>query len=127
MHCTKCGAELAEDAKFCASCGAVVEAPAVVETEAAPVETVIPVQTDAPETEKTEGFKIDVNAVKEQLIETVTPIVNVIKALFSKKAVRFGVLGGAALLIVLGLIGCLAATALSTSSSTPSCRKSTAP
>lgn len=106
MHCTKCGAELAPDAKFCVSCGAAIEAPA--EPTAEIVEPVVPVQEEtpvaAPEAEKKEGFKIDVTAIKDQLVETLKPVTDKVKPIFAKKAVRFGILGGFALLIVLGLV-----------------------
>lgn len=108
MFCTKCGAELAPDAKFCINCGSVIEAAAPV-AEAAPIqEPVAPVAVEAPaveapETEKKEGFKIDVAAVKDQLVETVKPIIDMLKPIFAKKAVRFGILGGFALLLVLSV------------------------
>lgn len=104
MHCTKCGAELAPGAKFCVSCGSVVEAAAPVEPIAAPVEPVAPVQAEAPAAEKKEGVKVDVAAVKDQLVETLKPITDKVKSIFAKKAVRFGVIGGFALLLVLCIV-----------------------
>lgn len=113
MLCPKCGSELTPNAKFCITCGATVEAAAPVaapvEPYAAPAEPMNNYeQNEAPadtaEAPKKEGFKIDVDAVKEQLIETLKPITNVLKPIFAKKAVRFGVLGGFALLIVLGIV-----------------------
>ena len=126
MHCTKCGAELTPNAKFCVTCGAVVEAPApapaapvytpaepvaapaytpaepAVSTPVAPVaEPVYTPEAEVPAApENKEGFKIDVAAVKAQLAETLKPITNI----FSKKIVRFGILGGFALLLVLAVV-----------------------
>ena len=104
MNCSKCGAELNADAKFCVSCGAAVEAPSVEEPIAAPAEPVVPVQVDAPETETKEGLKIDVTAVKDQLVETLKPIIDKVKPFFAKKAVRLGIIGGFALLLVLSIV-----------------------
>ena len=126
MHCNKCGAELTPNAKFCVSCGSVVEAPAptpvapvyapvepVAESVYTPVEpvTYAPVEPVAesvytPEAEtpaspeKKEGFKIDVAAVKAQLADTLKPITK----LFANKMVRFGVIGAFALLLVLAIV-----------------------
>ena len=114
MHCTKCGAVLAPGAKFCTTCGAAVETYAPAEAyvpEYAPVESApeyVPVEAQAPvvapEAEQKEGFKIDVTAVKDQLVETLKPITDKIKPIFAKKAVRFGIIGGFALLLVLGIV-----------------------
>lgn len=125
MHCTKCGAELTPGAKFCVTCGAVVEAPAAAPVYApvepvaepvsyAPVEPVsyapadpvgydpvepaaAPAYTyeDSPSPKK-EGSKVDVSAVKSQLGEILKPVAK----LFSNKLIRFGVIGVLALLIV---------------------------
>ena len=90
MHCTKCGAELAHDSKFCVSCGAPVASVAPVEVEA-------PVATAAPE--KKEGFKIDVNEVKEQLVATLKPVTDFLKPILAKKSVKIGII--VALVVIL--------------------------
>lgn len=113
MLCPNCGSELTPGAKFCITCGATVEAAvpaaAPVESPVAPVEPVFEVEQPAvpaepAEAPKKEGVKIDVNAVKEQLVETLKPVTNFLKPIFAKKIVRYGVLGGFALLIVLGIV-----------------------
>lgn len=124
MHCTKCGAVLAPGAKFCTTCGAAVETYAPAEAYA-PAETYAPAEAyapqyapveyapeyapveapmAAPEAENKEGFKIDVSAVKDRLVETLKPITDKVKPILAKKAVRFGIIGGFALLIVLGIV-----------------------
>ena len=113
MLCPNCGSELTPGAKFCITCGATVEAAvpaaAPVESPVAPVKPVCEVEQPAvpaepAEAPKKEGVKIDVNAVKEQLVETLKPVTNFLKPIFAKKIVRFGVIGAFALLIVLGIV-----------------------
>lgn len=111
MHCTKCGAELAPDSKFCVTCGAAVVSEAPVEQPVIPVVAEAPETPIAPEapvataTPEKEGFKIDVNAVKDQLIETLKPVTNVLKPILAKKSVKIG--------IVVALVVILAASILS--------------
>lgn len=132
MHCTRCGAKLAPGARFCVNCGSVVEAAPAQYAEpqqyaqptqyAAPAQYADPAQyaqpaqyadpaqyaasgyAETPAPEKKEGLKIDVAAVKDQLVETLKPITDKLKPIFAKKAVRFGVIGGFALLLVLSIV-----------------------
>lgn len=48
MKCTKCGAESAEDTKFCSECGAIVNAPPLPPKEDAPSETKAPQDSSYP-------------------------------------------------------------------------------
>lgn len=91
MHCTKCGAELAPGAKFCVTCGASVETAAPAQQVAAPVATAEP--------EKKEPFKIDVNAVKDQLVSTLKPVTDFLKPILAKKSVKIGII--VALVVIL--------------------------
>ena len=115
MHCTKCGAELAPESKFCVVCGTPAAQP-VAEAPAAPVDSVIeeaavqqvaaPVATEAPEKE---GFKIDVNEVKEQLVATVKPLWDKVKPFLTNKKVLIGIAAIVLLVIVTSGIATIAA------------------
>lgn len=101
MFCTKCGANLPDGTMFCTNCGSALEA-------SAPVEPVAPVY--APEIEtpvSQESSKIDINAVKNQLSDTLKPVTKGVKSIFSKKGVRFGVIAGIVLLLVVGILGAI--------------------
>ena len=90
MNCTKCGAELAPESKFCVACGAPVAQPAATAPvdDAAPApEAAAPVAT----AEKKEGLKIDVNAVKDQLVSTVKPLWDKVKPYLSNKKVLLSI------------------------------------
>jgi hypothetical protein len=110
MHCTKCGAELAPETKFCVTCGT----PVAQMTEAAPVAPVVtetpvqqeaaPVATAAPEKE---GVKIDVNEVKDQLVATVKPLWDKVKPFLQNKKVLFGIGAVVLLLIVASVISAI--------------------
>ena len=119
MHCTKCGAELAPESKFCVACGTPVEQPAEAvpaapvvsevptQPEAAPVVSeAAPVATAAPEKE---GFKIDVNEVKDQLIATVKPLWDKVKPFLTNKKVLLGIGVVVLLLVVASVISSIAA------------------
>lgn len=101
MHCTKCGAELAAGTKFCVTCGAPVEVAAPV-AQPVPVAPAAPVEQVAPE--KKEGFKIDVNAVKEQLITTLEPVTNFLKPILAKKKVKIGIIAGLAVILIASIL-----------------------
>lgn len=119
MNCTNCGAELAPGTKFCVLCGtpvaqqtaaAPVEAPAPVEAAtpveaAAPAAPVAAVATEAP---KKEGFKIDVDAVKDQLVSTVKPLFDKVKPFFSNKKVLLGIGALVLVLIIASVISVIA-------------------
>lgn len=99
MNCTKCGAELAPESKFCVICGTPIAQPDVTApvAPAAPVEqAAAPVATAAPEKE---GFKIDVNEVKDQLVSTVKPLWDKVKPFLSNKKVLLGI--GVVVLVLL--------------------------
>lgn len=96
MHCTKCGAELTPNAKFCVTCGATVELAAPEQSEAPAV---------AAEPEKNESSKIEVDAVKNQLIETLKPVTNFFKNIWANKKLRLGIIIGVALILVVGIVG----------------------
>lgn len=105
MFCTKCGAQNADDAKFCTSCGATVEAAAPV---TAPAAAPAP---DAAPVEAKEASKIDVNAVKNQLGETLKPVTAFFKRLWANKPLCFGIIGGVAVILVVCIVfGILDAT-----------------
>lgn len=109
MFCTKCGANLPDGTKFCTTCGAPIEGTSPVQPVAA-VEPAAPVSapdTPAAEPKTKESAKIDVAAVKDQLVETLKPVTNVFKSIFSKKIVRFGVIAGIVLLLVAGIVGAI--------------------
>lgn len=114
MHCTKCGAELAPESKFCVACGTPAAQP-VAEAPVAPVAPVVeapvqqaaaPVATEAPEKE---GFKIDVNEVKDQLVATVKPVWDKVKPFLTNKKVLIGIAAVVLLLIVASGIAAIAA------------------
>lgn len=93
MNCTNCGAQLAPESKFCVGCGApVAQQPEAVPAEPiqqeAPVQEAAPVATAAPEKE---GVKIDVNAVKDQLVDTVKPLWDKVKPFLTNKKVLLGI------------------------------------
>jgi uncharacterized membrane protein YvbJ len=105
MFCTKCGAQNADDAKFCTSCGATVEAATPV---AAPVAAPAP---EAAPAEAKEASKIDVKAVKSQLGETLKPVTAFFKRLWTNKPLCFGIIGGVAVILVVCIVfGILDAT-----------------
>lgn len=97
MFCTKCGTQLADNAKFCTKCGATMQADAPVyppvQNEAAPA----PVETK-------ERTQIDVNAVKDQLLGTLKPVGDFLKGIWANKKLSYGIIGGVALVIVLGIV-----------------------
>lgn len=108
MHCTKCGAELNPNAKFCTTCGTFVENATTAAPAAAPSEQYAPpAQPEAPVAQpaKTESAKIDVNDVKDQLVKTASPIINVIKNIWANKKIRLGIIIGVALILVIGIAG----------------------
>ena len=107
MFCTKCGANLPDGTKFCTICGTSLEAAAPVEPVAEPVAEVEAPATPATETKTQESSKIDVNAVKDQLVDTLKPVTNGFKSFFSKKAVRIGVIAGIVLLLAVGILGAI--------------------
>lgn len=108
MNCTKCGAELAPESKFCVVCGTPAAQPAVT----APVETAAPAAqavatAEAPAAEK-EGFKIDVGEVKEQLVSTVKPVWEKVKPFLSNKKVLLGIGIVVLVLIIASVISIIA-------------------
>lgn len=108
MNCTNCGAELAPESKFCVACGTPAAQPAVTAPvePAAPVEqAAAPVATAAPEKE---GFKIDVNAVKDQLVSTVKPLWDKVKPILSNKMVLLGIGVVVLVLIIASVISVIA-------------------
>ena len=99
MFCTKCGANLPDGTKFCTVCGASMEA-------SAPVEPIAPAY--APETETpAETNKFDVDAVKDQLLDTLQPVTKKCKSVFSNKKARLGIIAGIVLLVVIGVVAAL--------------------
>lgn len=101
MNCTKCGAENAPESKFCVVCGSpLAEAAAdpipVVEEPAAAVATEAPAEAQ-------EG-KVDVNAIKNQLVDTVKPVFAKIKPYLTNKKVLIGIAAVVVLLVVIAVI-----------------------
>ena len=94
MFCTNCGANLPDGTVFCTSCGAPMNA------SAEPVATAYAPETTASAPQTKEATKIDVNAVKDQLSDTLKPV----KKFFSKKSARFGVIGGIALVLAICIV-----------------------
>ena len=105
MHCTKCGAELNPNAKFCTTCGTPVDNATPAAPAAAPSEQYAPPAQPAAQPAKAEGSKINMNEIKEQLIQTASPILNAIKSIWANKKIRLGIIIGVALLVVLGIGG----------------------
>lgn len=110
MFCTKCGAQVADNAKFCTGCGATLApvepvAPVAEPTPApvAPVGPVAPAAETAP-VEPKERTKIDVNAVKTQLGETLKPVTNFLKKIWANKPLSFGIIGGVAAILILCIV-----------------------
>ena len=105
MNCTNCGAEIAPGSKFCVSCGTAAPAEPAAEQQ---------VYTPAPETAapapETSGSKLDMNAVKTQLTDTVSPIAKKIKPFLSNKKVLMGIAGVVALLVIIGIISAIASS-----------------
>ena len=107
MNCTKCGAELAPESKFCVICGS----PIAQQTATAPVAPVAPVEPAAPvatAAPKKEGVKIDVNAVKDQLVSTVKPLFDKVKPFLSNKKVLLGIGVVVLVLIIASVISVIA-------------------
>lgn len=111
MHCTKCGAELAPESKFCVTCGNPVELQAGA-APAAPVVTEAPAQSEAAPVAtaaaEKEGVKIDVNEVKDQLVATVKPLWDKVKPFLTNKKVLLGIGVVVLLLIVASVISAIA-------------------
>ena len=97
MFCTKCGAQLANDAKFCTNCGATIQTDAPVTPPVQNVAAPAPVETK-------ERTQIDVNTVKDQLIDTLKPVGGFFKRIWANKKLSYGIIGGVALIIVLGIV-----------------------
>lgn len=99
MFCTNCGANQPDGTKFCTVCGASMEA-------SAPVEPIAPAY--APETEApAETNKFDVDAVKDQLFDTLQPVTKKCKSVFSNKKARLGIIAGIVLLVVIGVVAAI--------------------
>lgn len=99
MFCTKCGANLPDGTVFCTSCGAPMNASA----PAAPVAPAYAPESTISDPQTKEATKIDVNAVKDQLSDTLKPV----KKFFSKKSARFGVIGGIVLVLAICIVCCI--------------------
>lgn len=99
MTCPKCGVENTPESKFCTGCGSplspVQEAPAATEAPVAPV---------APKTTSKSASGFDINELKDQLLDAVKPVVSKVKSLWANKKIRLGVIGAAALLLVLVVV-----------------------
>lgn len=109
MICPVCGADNAPEARFCVGCGSAMSAaqdvPVVSEAPVVPVAPVaaeMPVASEAPvaTAQPTEKAKVDINEVKERLVQTVKPVTSKIASLWKNRKVRLGVIGGVALLLV---------------------------
>ena len=110
MNCPHCGAENAPETNFCIGCGAPMAVTRPV-TPAAPAAPEVPVAPEAPVVPETPAAPaqngINVQDIKQQLSSTLAPVSSKAKSLFSKKAVRFGVIGGIALLVVLLVVSAI--------------------
>ena len=110
MLCKNCGTELAEDAKFCVSCGTAVtaeveQAPAAVEQPAAPVEA--PAAEASAAEAAAEVAQKKENPLKPML-EKLKPSLEQVKPFVQKnKLMLTGVAGVLLLVIAIGLIGSL--------------------
>ena len=113
MNCKNCGAELSAEAKFCVTCGAPVVADAapvaepVVEPVAEPVtETVAEPIQEAPVAvaQEPSASKIDLNAIKNGLVETLSPLYAKVKPFLSNKKVLIGIAAALVLLIAISIV-----------------------
>ncbi len=95
MNCPVCGASNTPESKFCVGCGSVMPAQdAAVLTDPAP-------QASASAAPKA---KFDATEVKDRLLAIAKPMGTQIKALWSNKKLRTGILGGTVVLIALMII-----------------------
>lgn len=111
MNCKICGAELSSDAKFCVTCGAPVDAdPAPVAEPVA--EPVVEAAQEAPVAvaEEPAASKVDLNAVKAGLIDTLSPLFAKIKPYLTNKKVLIGIGAALVLLIAISVIATVASS-----------------
>lgn len=113
MNCPNCGTVNPDASKFCVGCGAslaaqqpVPQAPEanvqqpVYEQPVYDQNAYVPQEAPA----QKEGSKVNVGQIKDQLVETVKPIIEKVKPIFTNKKVLIGIAAGIAVFVVLSVI-----------------------